>query len=234
MKNHKEIIQGSIEWFEIKWSKIGGTLSKGLFIDSDTLFIELLSQHIEEFEPSESYLSEDMERGKELEPFALEYISNYTGIDFKTTGWLQSEECSLLGISPDGLSECEKYATEIKCLSRKVHTELIVNEELPKDKLCQIIHYFTVNPKLEKLYFLSFRPESIKSFIKVFTRNSVIDLGWKTKVEVKQYGVKGQEIKPKTETVSDCKTIGQWTLIAKEEAKKLETKIIETINKLNF
>lgn len=234
MINYKEIKQGSLEWFEIKWGKIGGTLSKGLFIDSETLFIDLLSQHIEEFEPTDGYENEHMERGKDLEPFALEYISNYTKIDFQTTGWLQSEECKLLGISPDGLSECEKYATEIKCLSRKVHTELIVNEELTKEKLCQIIHYFTVNTKLEKLYFLSFRPESIKPFIKEFTKDSIIDLGWKTKIEVKQYGVKCKEIKPKIENISDTKTISEWSKIAIEEAKKLELKIIETINKLNF
>jgi hypothetical protein len=234
MINHNYIEQNSIEWHEIKWRKIGGTLSKGLFIDSETLFLEMLSQHIEEFEISESFENEAMQRGKDLEPFALEYISGYTAIDFLKTGWLECEENSLLGISPDGISECEKFATEIKCLSRKEHTKLLVEDELPKDKLCQIIHYFTVNPKLEKLYFIAFRPESIKPYIKEFTCESIIDLGWKTKVEVKQYGVKGQEIKPKIESVFDVKTISEWSKIALEEAEKLQTKITEKINKLNF
>lgn len=234
MINHNYIEQNSIEWHEIKWRKIGGTLSKGLFIDSETLFLEILSQHIEEFDMIESFENEHMQRGKELEPFAFEYISKYTGIDFLKTGWLECEENSLLGISPDGISECEKFATEIKCLSRKEHTKLLIESELSKDKLCQIIHYFTVNPKLEKLYFIAFRPESIKPFIKEFTKDSVIDLGWKTKVEVKQYGVKDQEIKPKIESVSDTKTIEQWNKIAIEEANKLQLKIKETINNLNF
>lgn len=234
MVNHKEIKQNSIEWFEIKWGKIGGTLSKGLFIDSDTLFLDLLSQHIEEFEPSEGFENEAMQRGKDLEPFALEYISTYTGINFKTTGWLQSKRNKLLGISPDGLSECEKLATEIKCLSRKEHTKLLIEKQLPKEKLCQIIHYFTVNPKLEKLYFISFRPESIKPYIEEFTKDSLIDLGWKTEFEVKQYGVKGKEIKPKIEKAPDIKTISQWSEIAFQEADKLEEKINQTINKLKF
>lgn len=233
MVNHKEIEQNSIEWHEIKWRKIGGTLSKGLFIDSDTLFLELLSQHLEDFEPSESFENYDMMRGKELEPFALQYISSYTGIDFQKTGWLQSKH-PLLGISPDGLSECEKFATEIKCLSRKEHTKLLLEKQLPKDKLCQIIHYFTVNPKLEKLYFISFRPESIKPYIQEFTKDSQIDLGWKTEYEVKQYGVKGQEIKPKIEKVSDIKIISEWSKIAIQEANKLQLRIQETINNLNF
>lgn len=233
MVNHKEIEQNSIEWHEIKWRKIGGTLSKGLFIDSDTLFLELLSQHLEEFEPSESFENYDMMRGKELEPFALHYISSYTGIDFQKTGWLQSSH-ALLGISPDGLSECEKFATEIKCLSRKEHTKLLIEKQLPKDKLCQIIHYFTVNPKLKKLYFIAFRPESIKPFVKEFTKETIIDLGWKIKVEVKQFGVKGQEIKPKIESVSDVKPIKEWSKIALENAKELQNKITQTINNLNF
>ena len=29
MINYKEIEQGTIEWFELKWGKIGGTLAKG-------------------------------------------------------------------------------------------------------------------------------------------------------------------------------------------------------------
>lgn len=234
MKRHDNIIQGSLEWFEIKYRKIGGTLSKGLFINSETLFIDLLSQHLEEFEPSESYTSPDMERGKELEPFALEYISKYTGIDFKNTGWIQSSESKLLGISPDGISECNKFAAEIKCLSKKAHTSILLENETPKDYLAQIVHYFTVNKELEKLYFLAFRPESIKPFIQEFTRESIIDMGWKQRIEVKQYGVKGQEIKPKIETATDLRTISEWSKIAIEKAKELELKITNTINQLNF
>jgi len=234
MIRHDEIKQGSLEWLEIRYQKIGGTLSNGLFIDSDTLFIDLVSQFIEEFEPVDNYENEHMERGSDLEPFALEYISSYTGINFGTTGWLQSEESKLLGISPDGISECEEYSVEIKCLSRKEHTKILLKDEVPKDKISQNVHYFTVNPKLKKHWFIAFRPESIKPFIFEFTRDSVVDMGWKKKVEVKQYGVKGQEIKPKTETCTDFKTIDEWSKIAIEKAKELEIRIKETINKLSF
>jgi len=234
MINHKEIEQNSEEWLKFRWRKIGGTLSKGLFVDSDTLFIEVLGQHIEEYEYEESYDSFDMIRGKELEPRALEYISKYTGVEFKQTGWLQSEECRLLGVSPDGLSDCERFATEIKCLARKAHTELIYEDKTPKEKIPQIVHYFTVNPKLEKLWFIGYRPESIKHFVEEFTRDSVVDMGWKKKVEVEVIGVKGVPIKPKIETVTDWKTIDDWTKIAIKNAKELEIKIEQTINKLKF
>lgn len=234
MINHKDVQQNSIEWFEIKWGKIGGTLSKGLFVDSDTLFLDILSQHIEEFEPEESFDNSHTIRGKEMEPFAFEYVSKYTGIDFKPSGWLQSEESELLGISPDGISECERFATEIKCLARKAHTSILIENTTPKDKIPQIVHYFTVNTKLEKLWFIAYRPESIKPFIEEFTRDSVVDIGWKKKIEVEVIGAKGLPIKPKIETVTDWRTIDEWSKIAIENAKELEVKIKETINKLKF
>lgn len=234
MIRHDEIEQQSLEWFEIKWGKIGGTLSKGLFVDSDTLFIDLLSQHIEEFEFGDGFKSDAMERGNDMEPFALEYLKIYTGIDFENTGWISSSENDILGISPDAISKCGKFAAEIKCLARKAHTEIIYKNETPKDKIHQIVHYFTVIDTLEKLYFEAYRPESIKPYIIEYTPESVVDIGWKKKVEVKQYGVKGQEIKPKIETVTDFRTIKEWTIIAKIEAEKLQTKIKETIKQLNF
>ena len=49
MIKHNELEQGSQEWHEIKWGKIGGTLSKGLFVKSDTLLIDILSQRLEDF-----------------------------------------------------------------------------------------------------------------------------------------------------------------------------------------
>lgn len=181
MKNYKEIEQGSIEWFEKKWGKIGGTLSKGLFVKSDTLFIDILSQKLEEFEPSESFTNEAMEHGTFNEPFAREYLNTYTNLTFKETGWLQSDENELLGISPDGITEDEKTACEIKCFGRKNHLLVLVENDIPLTNIFQCIHYFTVNPKLEKLYFIAFRAESVKHFIKELTLESVVNIGTKAR-----------------------------------------------------
>ena len=45
---HFEIEQGSEEWLKIRYAKIGGTRSGGLFVESETLAIELLGEIIEE------------------------------------------------------------------------------------------------------------------------------------------------------------------------------------------
>lgn len=181
---YKDIKQKSLEWFELKWGKIGGTASKGLHTKGDTLFIDLLSQHLEEFEPTDSFENEHTQRGNDLEPFALEYLEKYTGYKFNSIGWIQSEENELLGISPDGITDDLKIGAETKCFARKKHTEIILNDEIPLENTHQLVHYFTVNPKLEKLYFCAFRPESVKNFVKELTLESKVNIGTKARPKI--------------------------------------------------
>lgn len=234
MRNHKEIKQQTPEWHEIKWGKIGGTLSAGLLVNSDTLLIDILSQRIEEFEPSEGFSNDAMDRGNEMEPFAIEYLEQYTGLKFENTGWLQCEENELLGISPDGITSDETVCCEAKALSRKEHTRIIVRNEIPSDKINQLVHYFVVNPKLETLYFLCFRPESKNHFLEVLTRESVIDLGWKKEIEIEVIGKKGVPIKPRIEKIVDAKPISEWCEILRKKADELLKQIQIEEQKLNF
>lgn len=214
MIRHNELEQGSQEWHEIKWAKIGGTLSKGLFVKSDTLLIDILSQRLEDFEPTDSFQSEAMERGSEMEPFARQYLEEYTGVKFDNVGWLQSEENELLGISPDGITSDNKIACEIKCFGRKKHTEVLLSDEIPSENIHQLIHYFTVNEELEKLYFIAFRPESTKHFIREIDRSTEFNIGTKAKPVMKP--------------------ISELTVIAIQEADKLLEQINEFVTQLNF
>lgn len=188
MIRYDEIEQGTIEWFGIKWGKIGGSSSKGLHTKGDTLFIELLSQHLEEFEPDNSFINDAMERGNNLEPFARDYISEYTGLEFKETGWLQSKKNELLGISPDGITDDNFHSCEIKCFGRKKHTEVLLKDEIPLENIHQCIHYFTVNPQLKEHYFIAFRPESPKHFVKKLTLNSIVNIGTPSKPKAMTIG----------------------------------------------
>jgi len=182
MDIYKNIKQGTEEWFEIKWRKIGGTLSKGLFVKSLTLLNDLVSQFLEEFEYDEdSFQSADMQRGSEMEVFAREYLSKYVGVQFSEVGWLQSKRNKLLGISPDGITDCETKMCETKCFGRKQHTKTLITNEIPHENINQCLHYFTVNPKLEEFYFIAYRPESVKHFIKKLTPQSEINMGTEKK-----------------------------------------------------
>ena len=212
-----DITQGTDEWHECRYRKIGGTLSKGLFVKSDTLLIELLAEFAEDFEPPfDSFESFDMQRGTELEPLAMAELIKYTGIEFQSAGWLQCEEINLLGICPDGITECKKFSAEIKCPAKKKHLSTILNNEIPSDNIHQCLHYFTINPLLEKHFFVSFRPENNykRLFVKELTRSTLIDLGTKSKPNIK--------------------SVAEWVLIAKSEAIELQVQINESIKKLEF
>jgi len=215
MINYKDVEQGTEVWFRLKWGKIGGTASGGLFVKSDTLEISLLSEITEDFEMSDGFSSAAMTRGHELEPMALDYVCEYTGIDFENTGWLQCEENELLGISPDGITADETKSAEIKCFGRTKHMTVLLTDEIPKDNVHQCLHYFTVNPKLEEHYFCAFRPEAIKkAFVKKLTRESMLDLGTKAKPQIK--------------------TVQQWVDIARANADAMLIDIKRAIKELNF
>lgn len=181
MKQHNEFAQGSLEWHQMRYRKIGGAMASGLLIESSTLMLHLLSENMEDFQLEDGYVSPDMERGIELQPEALRRLNLYLEnrkIELIDCGYLSSEENKLIGFSPDGISQCEKYMCEIKCPAKKKHTETIFYNAIPKDNLAQCIYAFLVNENLESLFFLSFRPESIKPmFVKELTRQSVVDMG---------------------------------------------------------
>ncbi len=210
-----DTIQGTPMWFELRWGKITGTASKGLFVKSDTLLIDLIAQNTEDWEMEDTYASADMVRGTELEVYAREAISDELFISFKEVGFLQNASIPILCISPDGLSEDDTIGLEIKCPKAKKHTETILNNEIPSDNIHQVLHYFTVNPKLETMYFVSYRPESkVKSlWYKALTKHSKIDLGTKAKPNIK--------------------TVAEWVEIAREEAGKLNHELNMALLKLN-
>lgn len=211
-----DIEQHSEEWHQVRYGKVGGTLSKGLFVKSDTLLEDILSELVEEFDLKENYQNFDMQRGSELEPEARKALEAYLGIEFKEVGWLQCEENEYIGISPDGITECETISAEIKCPNSKKHLSTIRNDEIPLDNIHQCLHYFTVNPKLEKHYFCSYRPENIYKpiFVKKLTRDSIVNLGTKAKPVLKP--------------------ISEWVEIAKNESKELKKQIEIELIKLKF
>jgi hypothetical protein len=215
MKAYWDIVQGTEEWHRIRYGKIGGTTSNQLRIESDALLNEIISSKLEDFELEEDgFISSDMQRGNELEPLARREAKSYTGLDFKECGWLQCEENKLLGISPDGITKDFKFATEIKCPARKKHTETLRGKAIPADHLPQCVHNFTVNPFLEILYFVSFRPESKHPlFVKEMTRDTLVDFGTKAKPNVMP--------------------VSQWVKFIKGKALLLEANVIRELQILD-
>lgn len=217
MEVYYDIIQESTEWQTIRYGKIGGTSASQLFTKGDALLDEILAARSEEFEPTiEGFVSNDMQLGIERQPLALEKLSEYTKIKFIEVGWLQCEENELLGISPDGISDCFKYMAEIKCPGAKKHLQTIKANEIPLDNIHQCLHAFTVNPFLERFYFCSYRPENkFKSlFVKELGRDSEINIG-----------TKANPVKVK---------ISEAIIMAENLAAKLKNDIDFELEKLSF
>lgn len=216
MKVYTDIVQMTEEWFAIKYGKVGGSTSKGLFVPSDTLLLELLAELTEPFEMEEdNYVSSDMMRGIELEPMGRAEVEKYSGIKFTVPGWIQSLSIPIIGISPDGMSADMTVSMEVKCPGAKKHISTVYNKEIPSDNIHQSLHYFTVNPKCEKHYFASFRPESnYPLFVKMITLDSLIDLGTKAKPNVKK--------------------VSEWVNIARYNALELEANLQIALKQLDL
>jgi len=188
MKVHYDIEQGTLDWHKLRWGKIGGTRGSGLFIKSDTLAIEITAEECESYQDDNSFISSDMQRGTELEPVARERLEEYSGVKFLQAGWISST-IHRVGISPDGISKDETVQCEVKCPSKKKHTEYCLGGVVPKEHIHQCIHAFLVNDKLEKLFFCSFRPESIKPmFVVELTRESEVNIGTPARPKILKVG----------------------------------------------
>jgi hypothetical protein len=192
MKLITDIEQGSYEWKELRHGKIGGSSAKDLFVKelvNSAIFHTICAEKCEPFYDTDEYINSDMQRGIDLEPHAREELERIIGIKFNVPAWIQSD-IDILGISPDGLSECEKFACEIKCPTAKKYNAYLFGTALMLADYCyQIATYFAVNPKLEKLYMVAYRPEHrYKTMI-------IVEVIKETTINV------GTEKTPKMETV---------------------------------
>ena len=214
MTPHFNIEQGSDEWHLIRQAKVGGSTSSQLHVKSDTLLEQLLAEMAEPFQVPDNYVSFDMQRGKDLEPLAVAEVAKYTGLSFMSVGWLQSDECELIGASPDAITEDLTEIIETKCPNAKTHISYLRADILPIDYVDQVTHYFAIHPELQKVHFASYRPECIKPlFVKTVTRDTELNVGTRARPVMLSVGDYAKE---------------KVTL-----AQSLTVRLKEEINKLN-
>lgn len=101
-----------------------------------------------------------MQRGKRLEPEAIQRFKDETGKKVvwhnDDIGW-ESDGDNRIALSPDasiGITE----AVEAKCLAAKRHIEVRITNKIPADHNYQKLQYFITNEKLRKLYFVFYHP----------------------------------------------------------------------------
>ena len=160
MNIHKELIQGSPEWFEIRVGKVTashaqaiGNNGKGL----DTYLLEVASEMFSSSE-KEHYSNEHTERGNELEPIARSMYELQNDVEVEEIGFAEYND--FVGCSPDGLVGKDGMI-EIKCPDDKTYFNLLMNEKIEnaydwqcqmnmlilERKWCDLVFY---NPNFEK------------------------------------------------------------------------------------
>ncbi|MCK5341852.1 MAG: YqaJ viral recombinase family protein [Candidatus Heimdallarchaeota archaeon] len=158
MKTYPDIIQRSPEWYDIRRGKIGGTgMSKVMGSKWKDFIFDLIAQNVSPWFEEDPYLSEDMQRGIELEPEAREAYEKETGNKVTEYGYVQHESIELLGMSPDGFTQNNTIGIEIKCPRVKGHLMNIFNNSIPASDKWQIVSYFLMGAT--EVHYVSYCPD---------------------------------------------------------------------------
>jgi len=166
-----DVEQGSYEWHQIRLGKITSTrLKKLMSKDNLSLVDELIAEEETGISDDDGFVSEDMQRGIDLEPLAIKEYESVTGNTVTRYGILQSDELPILCQSPDGYVGTEG-AIEVKCPRTKTHVKYIRQGKIPNDYKEQVWTYFMVNPELQWLDFISYDPRLTKKPIWILRVN---------------------------------------------------------------
>lgn len=123
-------------------------------------------------QPDETFQSDAMLRGKELEDEALRYINFTHGLDFKPIGFLDSGKG--YGCSPDALDLTNSMGLELKCPSAHTHIEYISAGCLPNKYRAQVQGSLLVTG-FKQWIFVSYHPDIKPLFVVVERDQKFID-----------------------------------------------------------
>lgn len=159
---HRDIAQGSPEWFAIKagkWSASdGATIMGGLETAGlASLIKDKAWERVYGSAESESYRSPAMERGTLLEAEARDFYAFATGTDVQQVGFVEHATIANVGWSPDGL--CLPRATEIKCPLHKAWMEVKRTNKVPAEYRWQCAWACWVG-QLDGLDFVAYHPQA--------------------------------------------------------------------------
>ncbi len=153
--------QGTTEWqqarcgvvtasnFKLVLTKGGGKTRKA--------YMMRLAEEIRTGQPTESYWSDAMRRGTDLEPHARKAYEIETGHDVKEVGITFLDEKRRVGASPDGLINHDG-GLEIKCPLISTHTKYLQSGYIPSQYMPQVQGNLWVSGR-EWWDFASFAPE---------------------------------------------------------------------------
>lgn len=157
MKKHK-VKQGSLEWHRLRLGKVTGSRFKQLMSsDNLSLLDTMVAEQITGQSEDNDFISEEMQRGTDLEPLARKEYERITKKKVQQVGFISSTTYPLFGLSPDGLVG-RFGAIEVKCPNTKNHVKTVRQKKVPAQYKHQVLAHFVINPKLQWLDFISYDP----------------------------------------------------------------------------
>lgn len=189
--------QGSFEWHQLRLGKITGSrLKKMMAKDNLSLIDELIAEEQVGIADDDEFVSDEMQRGIDMEPLAIQEYCNITGYTVDHPCFLQSEDWPILCQSPDGYIGTTG-AVEVKCPKTKTHVKYIRMGKIPNEYKEQVWSYFLVNPDLEWLDFVSYDPRlTVKPiWIHRVTREELAEELDAAKVELIKFIIKLEQYK---------------------------------------
>ena len=202
-----DVEQGSIEWHEQRFGSVTGTriqnavgakwdARKGEWKLGDdkikkTLMYELISERMSENEIADLN-TKAVERGNELEPFAIKSASKERDIEFQECGMLLCDWSDFFKFSPDAINEVDGVVIgglETKCPNGKKHIEYLLNDEVPREYFWQVIGPFILSDEVQWWDFASYDDRNYDRdlFIIRVNREDVEELVSKARNEIKSF-----------------------------------------------
>jgi len=168
MKVIENMKQGSLEWHEYRRLHIGASDSSVILeLNPWTTPLELWEEKVLGFEKE---INSKMKLGSEMEEEARTCYEIFTGLKVIPMV-LESDSCSFLSASMDGITDDLKNAVEIKC-GKSSHT-LAKNNIIPPYYLCQLQHQMMITGLNEMDYFSYSKKDQY--LIKVLRDNDFIE-----------------------------------------------------------
>ena len=170
-----ELEQGSIEWHHERAGRVTGTKlqsalgakysapkDKWTLGDSKvqtTLMYELISERMTEVQIVELN-TPAVERGRELEPFAIKAAAVKSGEEYQECGMLVSGYSQEFAFSPDSVVKDDGGVVvgglETKCPSSKKHIEYLIKNRVPPEYYWQVLSAFICSDDVKWWDFASF------------------------------------------------------------------------------
>lgn len=153
--------QGSEEWFQARLGKFtasvfGKVITKTgkLSSQSEDLINRLVAEKVLG-EPDDTFKSDAMQRGNDLEQEALDFVNFTCGFEFEAVGFMDSGNG--YGCSPDAVDEKNRVGLELKCPLPHTHLSYIANGGCPDKYKAQIQGSLLVSG-FDKWIFCSYHP----------------------------------------------------------------------------